>query len=227
MPLDLRAKELGLTGVRLAAESGSRAVQIRIPEMGKGLSPHFFGSKSESVVYTIGSVNNQNLSDDLQTLIPWLRAKDQYQDLFEHLDTEVAKLWELRKAAGRPENWIGIYLVAGKHLELACYRGFATEHHSIPLNRGLCGQAVSSGRVVLVQDVSSSEDYLACSIETKSEIVIPLIDPDLGIFGELDVDGSETNAFRPEDQEYFELWCDQLRYKLRQLEMMRHFLFVK
>ncbi len=59
-------------------------------------------------------------------------------------------------------------------LVLGPYVGAVTPHKRIPLNQGICGAAVSSGQTVVVDDVNADPRYLACSIETKSEIVAPV-----------------------------------------------------
>jgi L-methionine (R)-S-oxide reductase len=71
-------------------------------------------------------------------------------------------------------NWVGFYLISLEEpsmLELRPYVGAMTQHSRIPLNQGICGAAASSGSTVVVDDVSKDSRYLACSLETKSEIV--------------------------------------------------------
>src|SRR4030095_13880669 len=85
-------------------------------------------------------------------------------------------------------NWVGFYMLEGTHtLVLGHYEGAMTPHTRIPLNQGICGAAASSGKTVVVDDVSQDSRYLACSLETKSEIVVPVFvrgkvvgEPDIG-----------------------------------------------
>jgi len=106
-------------------------------------------------------------------------------------------------------NWVGFYMLekgaAGEAdtLVLGQFVGAPTPHTRIPLNQGICGAAASSGQTVVVDDVRSDPRYLACSIETKSEIVIP-IDVRGQVVGELDVDSHFPAAFGPEDRRLLE-----------------------
>ena len=75
-------------------------------------------------------------------------------------------------------NWVGFYLLEPgaepPMLVLGAFEGAMTPHTRIPLNQGICGAAASSGQTVVVDDVSKDPRYLACSLETKSEIVVPI-----------------------------------------------------
>ena len=101
-------------------------------------------------------------------------------------------------------NWVGFYMLeAGANppmLVLGAFEGAMTPHTRIPLNQGICGAAASSGQTVVIDDVSKDPRYLACSLETKSEIVVPVFV--LGkVVGELDVDSHFRAAFTPEHQD--------------------------
>ena len=101
-------------------------------------------------------------------------------------------------------NWVGFYMLeelpgTDPILVLDAYRGSMTPHTRIPLNQGICGAAASSGKTVIVDDVHSDSRYLACSVETKSEIVVPIF-VSARIAGELDIDSHFAAAFGAEDQ---------------------------
>ena len=83
-----------------------------------------------------------------------------------------------------------------------------TPHTRIPLNQGICGAAASTGKTVVVDDVQSDPRYLACSLETKSEIVVPVFVRG-EVAGELDIDSHFPAAFGAEDRELVE-YCAQL-----------------
>jgi len=83
-----------------------------------------------------------------------------------------------------------------------------TPHTRIPLNQGICGAAASSGTTVVVDDVSKDSRYLACSLETKSEIVAPVFVKGK-VVGELDIDSHFPSAFGFEDRELVE-FCAQI-----------------
>lgn len=71
-------------------------------------------------------------------------------------------------------DWVGVYLLKGEELVLGPYLGKPTVHTRIRLNEGICGAAASSGQTLIVDDVSADPRYLACSLETRSEIVVPI-----------------------------------------------------
>jgi GAF domain-containing protein len=109
-------------------------------------------------------------------------------------------------------NWVGFYMLeAGTQppvLVLETFLGAMTPHTRIPLNQGICGAAASSGKTVVVDDVSKDSRYLACSLETKSEIVVPVFVKG-EVAGELDIDSHFAAAFGVEDQELVQ-YCAEL-----------------
>src|ERR1700736_3287536 len=100
-------------------------------------------------------------------------------------------------------NWVGFYLLEPgaqpPMLVLGSFVGAMTPHTRIPLNQGICGAAASSGKTIVVDDVSKDPRYLACSLETKSEIVVPVFVAGK-IAGELDIDSQFPAAFNAEDK---------------------------
>ena len=99
--------------------------------------------------------------------------------------------------------WVGIYLLDGDELVLGPYLGKPSPHTRIPLNRGICGAAASEKATIIVDDVSSDPRYLACSLETKSEIVVPIMRGDT-VLGEIDIDSDRPAAFGAEDRALLE-----------------------
>ena len=99
-------------------------------------------------------------------------------------------------------NWVGFYMLDLKDdpsmLVLGPFRGTMTPHTRIPLNQGICGAAASSGKTIVVDDVNADPRYLACSLETKSEIVVPVFVHGK-VVGELDIDSHFLAAFGTED----------------------------
>jgi len=108
-------------------------------------------------------------------------------------------------------NWVGFYMLDPKAtppvLVLGHYQGAMTPHTRISLNQGICGAAASTGKTVVVDDVSKDQRYLACSLETKSEIVVPVFVRG-EVAGELDIDSHFPAAFGAEDRELVE-YCAQ------------------
>lgn len=114
--------------------------------------------------------------------------------------TEIAKLLHEKLLK---YNWVGFYMLekdaVPPMLVLGAFEGTMTPHTRIPLNQGICGAAASTGKTVVVDDVSADPRYLACSLETKSEIVVPVF---VGgrVVGELDIDSHFPAAFGAEDR---------------------------
>ncbi len=105
---------------------------------------------------------------------------------------------------GVPEyTWVGIYLLDGNELVLGPYVGKPSPHTRIPLGRGVCGAAAAEKTTIVVDDVNADPRYLACSIETKSEIVVPIMHGD-EVLGEIDIDSDVPAAFGPRDRERLE-----------------------
>ena len=103
-------------------------------------------------------------------------------------------------------NWVGFYMLereGGDTLVLGPFKGTMTPHTRIPLNQGICGAAASSGKTIVVDDVNSDSRYLACSLETKSEIVVPVFVRGK-VVGELDIDSHFLAAFGPDDRKLCE-----------------------
>jgi GAF domain-containing protein len=101
-------------------------------------------------------------------------------------------------------NWVGFYIVdsrRGNELVLGPFEGEPTEHTRIPFGRGICGQAAELKKMFLVQDVLKETNYLSCSTNVKSEIVIPIFK--IGeVVGELDIDSHSLSPFSKEDETF-------------------------
>ena len=143
--------------------------------------------------------NYQTLTDELTNL-------SDSADSAEHLMTMIVeRLQELLKHY----NWVGFYMLdesengAESMLVLGPYVGAETPHKRIPLNQGICGAAVSSAQTVVVDDVNADPRYLACSMETKSEIVAPVL-VNGKVVGELDIDSHQPAAFTDDDRQLVE-----------------------
>jgi putative methionine-R-sulfoxide reductase with GAF domain len=106
-------------------------------------------------------------------------------------------------------NWVGIYLLEGDELLLHNYIGKPTEHTRISTGVGVCGTAVAEKTNQIVTDVSKLDNYLACSLETVSEIVV-LIRRGEQIFGQIDIDSDTPAAFGPGDESLLSRVADQL-----------------
>jgi L-methionine (R)-S-oxide reductase len=110
---------------------------------------------------------------------------------------------QLLKDAMPHYSWVGIYLIDGDELVLGPFLGKPSPHTRIPLGRGICGAAATEKATIIVDDVNADPRYLACSIETKSEIVVPIMNgPE--VLGEIDIDSDQPAAFGQADRELLE-----------------------
>lgn len=100
-------------------------------------------------------------------------------------------------------TWVGIYVLEGKELVLGPFLGKPSPHTRIPLGQGICGAAASEKATIVVDDVNADPRYLACSIETQSEIVVPIM-RDGDVFGEIDIDSDQPAAFGAADRALLE-----------------------
>jgi L-methionine (R)-S-oxide reductase len=100
-------------------------------------------------------------------------------------------------------SWVGIYTLEGDELMLGPYRGKPSPHTRIPLNQGICGAAASTKETIIVDDVDADPRYLACSLETRSEIVVPIM-RGADVLGEIDIDSDKKAAFGPADRKLLE-----------------------
>jgi L-methionine (R)-S-oxide reductase len=107
-------------------------------------------------------------------------------------------------------NWVGFYLVDAEEkriLVLEAFEGEPTEHVRIPFGSGICGQAADRRETFVVQDVSKEENYLSCSMNVKSEIVLPII-REGDIIGELDIDSHSSSPFTVNDERLLSRVCE-------------------
>jgi L-methionine (R)-S-oxide reductase len=100
-------------------------------------------------------------------------------------------------------NWVGIYRLQGQNLVLGAYQGKPTVHTRIPVGTGVCGSAALSQKTEVVPSVEADARYLACSLETRSEIVVPIIKGG-AFWGEIDIDSDAPDAFKKDDVEFLE-----------------------
>lgn len=114
-------------------------------------------------------------------------------------------------------NWVGFYMLepgtTPPILVLEAFVGAMTPHTRIPLNQGICGAAASSGKTIVVDDVKKDPRYLSCSLETKSEIVVPIFVKGQ-VAGELDIDSHFAAAFGAEDQHLVQYCAEAVGKKL-------------
>jgi GAF domain-containing protein len=124
-------------------------------------------------------------------------------------DEVLRRAVEILKQEREYYNWVGIYLVEGDTLVLHNFIGKPTEHTHIPIGKGVCGVAVAEGANQIIGDVTKLDNYLACSVETRAEIVV-LIRRGPEILGQIDIDSDLENAFTFEDEALLSRVADAL-----------------
>lgn len=111
-------------------------------------------------------------------------------------------------------DWVGVYLLDSNELVLGPYAGKPSPHRRIPLGRGICGAAAAEKATIIVDDVHADPRYLACSPDTRSEIVVPIL-RDGDVLGEIDVDSDRPAAFGEADRRLLESVAGLLAERLR------------
>lgn len=98
-------------------------------------------------------------------------------------------------------DWVGFYFKNGdkEELKLRAFAGEPTDHTIIPFGKGICGQVAVSNKNFVVPDVKAQDNYIACSIDVKAEIVIPLFVDGVNI-GQIDIDSHHVDPFTKEDE---------------------------
>ena len=110
-------------------------------------------------------------------------------------------------------TWVGIYLLEGEHLVLGPFLGKPSPHTRIALGSGICGAAATEKSTIVVDDVNADPRYLACSIDTRSEIVVPIMRGDR-VLGEIDIDSDRPAAFGTRDRELLERLASALAARI-------------
>ncbi len=148
-------------------------------------------------------MNNTQILASIQNLVASLSAEELMQ-----------KIAQLLKEERVHFTWVGFYLLQEEDvLVLGPYVGKPTPHTQIPLNAGICGAAASSGETIIVDDVNADPRYLACTLETKSEIVVPLIYNEQ-VLGEIDIDSDTPAAFTQQDKVLLEAIASLISEKI-------------
>jgi L-methionine (R)-S-oxide reductase len=132
----------------------------------------------------------------------------------EELFSLLKKTSELLHSEVSHYNWVGFYLLDAQKNELVLgpFTGAPTDHTHIPVGKGICGQVAESKKTMIVQDVSEQDNYLACSLDVQSEIVVPII-KNGHFIAEIDIDSHAIAPFTKQD----ELFLNKIAAQLSQL----------
>ena len=102
--------------------------------------------------------------------------------------------------------WTGFYRVIGNELVLGPFQGPVACMH-IPYGKGVCGTSWQRAETVIVPDVEQFPGHIACSSESKSEIVVPVFGNDGKVIAVLDIDSEHLGTFDDIDRKYLEDIC--------------------
>lgn len=126
-------------------------------------------------------------------------------------DERLLKICKILEAHIDYYNWVGFYFKNGDkdELKLGPYVGEPTDHTIIPFGKGICGQVAVSNQNFVVSDVAAQDNYIACSITVKAEIVIPIFVNGENI-GQIDIDSNTPDPFSEADERFLEYVCNQV-----------------
>ncbi|ULC59243.1 GAF domain-containing protein [Flaviramulus sp. BrNp1-15] len=124
------------------------------------------------------------------------------------VDERLLEICELLEKHIKYYNWVGFYFKNGdkEELKLGPYVGEPTDHTIIPFGKGICGQVAVSNQNFVVPDVSAQDNYIACSITVKAEIVVPIFVNGENI-GQIDIDSNTPDPFTEADERFLEFVC--------------------
>lgn len=124
------------------------------------------------------------------------------------VDERLIKICKLLETNVSYYNWVGFYFKNGNknELKLGPYVGEPTDHTIIPFGKGICGQVAVSNKNFIVPDVAAQDNYIACSITVKAEIVIPIFVNGENI-GQIDIDSNTLDPFTKADEKFLEFIC--------------------
>lgn len=139
----------------------------------------------------------------LKSLEP--KILDIVKDESKSVDTRLGDICELLRNNVDHYDWVGFYFKNGdkKELKLGPYAGAPTDHTIIPFGKGICGQVAVSNQNFVVPDVAAQDNYIACSITVKAEIVVPLFVNGENV-GQIDIDSNTPDPFTEEDERFLE-----------------------
>ncbi|MGC6437598.1 MAG: GAF domain-containing protein [Flavobacteriaceae bacterium] len=140
--------------------------------------------------------------------------KPKIKTLIKHSKTNEDTLFSictLLKSEVSHYDWVGFYFKNGdkKELKLGPFAGAPTDHTIIPFGKGICGQVAVSDQNFVVPDVKAQDNYIACSITVKSEIVIPIFVEGKNV-GQIDIDSNNLDPFTKQDEDFLEFVCAQV-----------------
>lgn len=145
--------------------------------------------------------------------MPFQKLKPKIEEILHNkelpVDKRLTEVCELLQTSIPYYDWVGFYFKNGdrEELKLRSFAGEPTDHTIIPFGRGICGQVAVSNKNFVVPDVKAQNNYIACSIHVKAEIVIPLFVNGENV-GQIDIDSHTEDPFSHEDELFLE-WVNE------------------
>ena len=147
--------------------------------------------------------------------MPFKNLKQQAITIFSNdnvtADEKMEQICELLRNGIDHYDWVGFYFAnhKAKTLHLGAYAGEETDHTVIPFGKGICGQVAVSNENFVVPDVKAQDNYIACSITVKAEIVVPIFKEGVNI-GQIDIDSNTPDPFSSEDEVFLQWVCGEV-----------------
>lgn len=148
--------------------------------------------------------------------MPFEQLKPKIEDIVSNINllklhNVLLQICELLEANVPYYNWVGFYFKNGDkdELKLGPYVGEPTDHTIIPFGKGICGQVAVSNQNFVVPDITEQDNYIACSITVKAEIVVPILVNGKNI-GQIDIDSNTVNPFTEADERFLEFVCAKI-----------------
>lgn len=141
--------------------------------------------------------------------MPFQKLKPQIETILKNeektVDDRLTEVCELLQTSIPYYDWVGFYFKNGdkNELKLRSFAGEPTDHTIIPFGKGICGQVAVTNENFVVPDVKAQNNYIACNIYVKAEIVIPLFVNGENI-GQIDIDSHTEDPFSIEDERFLE-----------------------
>jgi len=145
-------------------------------------------------------INNEaSLDEQYQLLVKQIKSLLNKED---NLITNLSNFTAAFKQTFSKISWVGFYLYDGNKLYLGPFQGkvACTE---IKIGSGVCGTSAAKKKTIIVPDVDKFPGHIACDVESRSEIVVPII-KNGNLFGVLDLDSTDYNSFNETDRKYLE-----------------------
>jgi len=144
--------------------------------------------------------------DHLRSRVKTILANDK-----ESAELRMTELCELLQTSIGYYDWVGFYFAnhETQTLHLKAFAGEPTDHVEIPFGKGICGQVAVSNNNFIVPDVKAQNNYIACSMYVKAEIVVPLFKDGVNI-GQIDIDSHTADPFSSEDERFLEFVCERV-----------------